>query len=372
MKKSFLIIKFSKVISALILLILSSCHKEDDQTRGDDFIYYSLYASRNADYYDPVNESFKTSFTFEGSSLFNHNDSIKVYVDGEQMSRYESGILHCEKRVRYNDGDVVKVTLHHSVWGEFELDYIFPDSPDTFYYHPIINEWIKRVGDDNMENDSLHISFPHLNYCNQFWGMINLNTHPTDTNSTHAVHQANNLFFKNQHNDTEWNHIKEGFLNGKLLNIYCSFGWQKKYEWKNHCQINAYCISFANNEYVYYPANIQGTWDMSASYRAYTGLYSVHVTNETDILNFIQDGNHFTITTHQNLLGEVAGNKIQFEGDILPGEGNGGYQYFTGTVNGNSITGYFSGTVMAQFPGQNLPDLGYLSTGNFTLTKRSN
>jgi hypothetical protein len=356
----------------IALLTLSNCKKEDDnQDDNGNALYFSFYASRDPMYFDPVKNCDYTSFTFDGGGFEELTDSLTVTIDGDKMGRYPSGFYYYNHCGRYNDGDIVKVKITHPSWGNLEFDYLFPDKPDTVYYNPEISQWIKNIADNNPDNDGLTVEFPSTTYCNDFFSFINIYASMGDTNFSNAEYKENHLVFENSSGNQDWINIKNKFLSSKEINIWSSFGWQQIHKWDNHCQIKVYCVSQQISEMVKFPVNINGTWDLVADYTAISGFYTTNVNNETDILSFNQDGAKFTISTHNNIQGSVDGKNIYFEGDILPGDGHGGTQSFNGTLEGNSITGYISGTVMTQFPGQSSPESGTITNSSFTLVKRT-
>jgi hypothetical protein len=371
MDKYSLIRQMILCISVYSLVFLTGCKKDQDNAgnNNDNLLYFSFYASRDPIYYNTEKDCAVTGFTIDGSGV-GETDSMDIYVEGEKMKRVAYGYSY-EKCGRFNDGDSVLVKIVHPKWGEYSFYYLFTDKPDTIYFRPELNDWIKNVGDNNPDNDSIAVLFPKTEYCNYFFGFISRANFTSDTARSEAVCGNNGFFFRNSDADQSWKYIKNKFTAGDELVIFSSFGWQKELVWAKNCKIWANCVSEQAINIVYFPVNIEGTWDMFASYKAINGKYSETVSNATDIMQFNQDGAVFYISTHNNIKGKIEGKTVSFEGDIFTSEGVGGKQYFEGTMQGNTISGNISGTVMAKFPGQSIADVSQLSNGTFTLTKRT-
>src|SRR5512145_3126412 len=122
------------IFISLIPLLFTNCMK-DKLEDGADFQHFNFYAFREP-INDPADNIQKTNFFFEGGDLELWTDSFTITIDGEKMERNFHGFYQFKKNGRYNDGDIVKVKINHSTWGNLEFDYLFPDKPDTAYFRP--------------------------------------------------------------------------------------------------------------------------------------------------------------------------------------------------------------------------------------------
>lgn len=111
--------------------------------------------------------------------------------------------------------------------------------------------------------------------------------------------------------------------------------------------------------------DISGTYDLAAFYNT----PAVNISNETDVFGLIQTGNNLAIASKSDVTGKVTGNIITLNGDILPGAAKGGSQVLNGSINGNNISGFISGTVKVKDINNNI-SLQTITNGTFTLSKR--
>ncbi len=291
-------------------------------------------------------------------------------IDSVPMGVYPSGVYHWETCEKFFDGQVLNVVFSHNNWGTKEFDIVIADPPDTFIYSPDLDLWISRIKDSDPNNDSLRVSWPPTNYCNNFWGWL------TIFGGLGAIHidgelQGNSLFYPNAGNNTNWQTLKDSILNKGGFSILNTAEWRTDIKWNNLASIRAYCTAIQTGISKKIPVQVPGVYDLTANYTAYNGGSSVTVTNETDVFTINQSGSILSIPGKPGVTGTVDGNAISLIGDILPGDGSGGNQTISGTATGNSIQGTISGTVMVQFPGTGQPTLSNISSGSFTLVKRN-
>jgi hypothetical protein len=225
----------------LMPLLFAGCMK--DNNANSEFLFFDFQATREP-IYDPEDNCQKTYFSFSGGNLAQLIDSFTITIDGEKMGFDLAGFYYFEKCGRYDDGDVVKVKINHSRWGNIEFDYLFPDKPDTTYFRPEIADWVTRVNDNNANNDSITALYSPTTYCNTFLGSLFLDTsYPNDTIYSIATSMKNKLFYENSSGNQSWSKIKTEYINGTDLIMVNIFGWEDYINWDNYCQIRAYCIT---------------------------------------------------------------------------------------------------------------------------------
>jgi hypothetical protein len=326
-----------------------------------------IYTMNGSIYYSTADSCAQYSVSLDNMQDIPQSD-FSATIDGKPMGVYQNGSYHWETCTPYTDGQKLHVVFSHKSWGTKEFDLVIADAPDTFIYSPDLDSWLERIQDNDPNNDSLRISWPPTLYCNDFWGLIEIfNFGP----SVFGTLQGSSLFFQNAASDSRWRNLKDSiFILGSFSTLVTT-SWKQDIPWNDVASIHASCTGIQTGKGKRIPVNVAGVYDCIANYTAYNAGFSVIVTNETEVFSINQTGAALSISGKSGVTGSVDGKNITLTGDILSGAGAGGSQTFYGTASGNSIQGFFSGTVMAQFSGTGQPVLSSVSSGSLSLIKRN-
>jgi hypothetical protein len=257
----------------------------------------------------------------------------------------------------------VQVKFNHTSWGEYSFTIVIPDywTEDTIDYNPELYEWYDNLADQDNNNDDLTISWPACEYTSIF----TLTIEPFNSDGALGAETTGNSYTFMPGNFEKWSEIADKIIDDEGLYIYLNFETKETLNWDNKANIYATGFSYQTWGSFIKPIDVSGTYDLVANYKTAVA----NTNNESYIITIQQEGTELSISSVTGSSGSIWGVSVSLKGDILTRWGSGGNQSFNGTVEGNTISGFISGTVMVK------DYLGTLSIetiteGTFTLTKR--
>jgi len=265
--------------------------------------------------------------------------------------------------------------MNHPDLGDFEMDVIVADEVSILNYSPPIEEWLQNVTEDET-NDGLTAYWDPTNFANTFQLTImeNVSLGPWYYATISMTTDDYTIQLGGNQKDDSWTELKEALSVAGEGKCYLLVDWRSSKPWGDY-MVNAEFR--ANDLYLYFsiPPDVAKTYDVYADYTADADFFQVDIYNAYTVFTIEQQGRQLTaLVNGEETSGEVERDSYSVEfslaGDILPGQGRGGYQYFTGDINQDgSISGSISGTVVEQFPGHNTV-LGSIRTGSFNMYPR--
>jgi hypothetical protein len=273
-------------------------------------------------------------------------------------------------------GASVMIRVDHARHGVVEFPIVVPEAP-AITTEPSIAEWAWNVLDADDRNDGLRGSWaaaPNVNHAwgSVFGGMVPPGSKPVP--STRGAYQNGMLVFDLSPSNPSWVETKKGLLELGWGEVVVSVERLSEPHWPDGAFVRAQFIGGQGGGATSL-MNMEGTWDISATYTATNERFSVTVGNDDAIVPITRGDKHWAAPGKDTTV-EIAGRILTIKGQILTGpvpnpSSAGGVQVFTATLTSSrSITGGVSGTVAAQQSSQSAAQLSAITSGRFVMNRR--